>query len=139
MTYNKEDIGERIQRKRYSLNITQEQLAEMINTSKNTISNVERGENPPSVEFIINICNVLGDDPNYYILGEIPDEDIEKYNNALLKLSSNERKFIQGLLDYMINAKNKQLTLSILSVKLLLSTIDKSYFFEGYYENFDLR
>lgn len=36
--------------------------------------------------------------------------------------------------------KNKQLTLSILSVKLLLSTIyDKSYFFEGYYENFDLR
>lgn len=107
MTYNKEDIGERIQRKRYSLNITQEQLAEMINTSKNTISNVERGENPPSIEFIINICNVLGDDPNYYILGEIPNEDIEKYNNALLKLSSNERKFIQGLLDYMINAKNK--------------------------------
>lgn len=45
MTYNKEYIGERIQRKRNSLNITQEQLAEMINTSKNTISNVERGEN----------------------------------------------------------------------------------------------
>lgn len=43
MTYNKEYIGERIQRKRNSLNITQEQLAEMINTSKNTISNVERG------------------------------------------------------------------------------------------------
>lgn len=55
MTYNKEYIGERIQRKRNSLNITQEQLAEMINTSKNTISNVERGENPPSVEFIVNI------------------------------------------------------------------------------------
>lgn len=34
MTYNKEYIGERIQRKRNSLNITQEQLAEMINTSK---------------------------------------------------------------------------------------------------------
>lgn len=30
MTYNKEYIGERIQRKRNSLNITQEQLAEMI-------------------------------------------------------------------------------------------------------------
>lgn len=41
MTYNKEYIGERIQRKRNSLNITQEQLAEMINTSKNTISNVK--------------------------------------------------------------------------------------------------
>ena len=44
MTYNKEYIGERIQRKRNSLNITQEQLAEMINTSKNTISNVESKE-----------------------------------------------------------------------------------------------
>lgn len=107
MTYNKEDIGERIQRKRYSLNITQEQLAEMINTSKNTISNVERGENPPSVEFIVNICNVLGGDPNYYILGEIPKDDIETYNNTLLKLSSQEKNFIQGLIDYIIETKNK--------------------------------
>lgn len=41
MTYNKEYIGERIQRKRNSLNITQEQLAEMINTSKNTISKLK--------------------------------------------------------------------------------------------------
>lgn len=60
MIYNIENIGERIQRKRHSLNFTQEQLAEMVNTSKNTISNIERGENPPSVEFIVNICNVLG-------------------------------------------------------------------------------
>lgn len=107
MTYNKEDVAERIQRKRHSLNITQEQLAEMINTSKNTISNVERGENPPSVEFIVNICNVLGADPNYYILGEIPNEDIDKYNNSLLELSTHERKFVQGLLNYIIESKNK--------------------------------
>lgn len=107
MTYNKEDVAERIQRKRHSLNITQEQLAEMINTSKNTISNVERGENPPSVEFIVNICNVFGEDPNYYILGEIPNKDIDKYNNSLLELSTNERKFIQGLLNYIIESKNK--------------------------------
>lgn len=107
MTYNKEDIGERIQRKRHSLNFTQEQLAEMVNTSKNTISNIERGENPPSVEFIIKICNVLGADPNYYILGEVPNDDIEKYDNSLLKLSSNERKFVQGFLDYMMETKKK--------------------------------
>lgn len=107
MTYNKEDVAERIQRKRHSLNITQEQLAEMINTSKNTISNVERGENPPSVEFIVNICNVFGEDPNYYILGEIPNKDIDKYNNSLLELSTHERKFVQGLLNYIIESKNK--------------------------------
>lgn len=107
MIYNKENIGERIQRKRHSLNFTQEQLAEMVNTSKNTISNIERGENPPSVEFIIKICNVLGADPNYYILGEVPNDDIEKYDNSLLKLSSNERKFVQEFLDYMIETKKK--------------------------------
>lgn len=107
MNYNKEDIGERIQRKRHSLNFTQEQLAEMVNTSKNTISNIERGENPPSVEFIVKICNVLGADPNYYILGEVPNDDIEKYDNSLLKLSANERKFVQGFLDYMMETKKK--------------------------------
>lgn len=107
MTYNKEDIGERIQRKRHSQNFTQEQLAEMVNTSKNTISNIERGENPPSVEFIVKICNILGADPNYYILGEVPNDDIKKYDNSLLKLSANERKFVQGFLDYMIETKKK--------------------------------
>lgn len=106
MTYNKEDIGERIQRKRKSLNYTQEKLAEMVNTSKNTISNIERGENPPSIEFIVTLCNVLGEDPNYYILGEVPNEDIKKYDNALLKLSSDKRKFIQDLLDYMADTQN---------------------------------
>lgn len=105
MIYNIENIGERIQRKRHSLNFTQEQLAEMVNTSKNTISNIEIGENPPSVEFIVNICNVLGEDPNYYILGEIPKDDIETYNNTLLKLSPQERKFVNGLLNYLIEKK----------------------------------
>lgn len=100
MVYNKDDIGERIQRKRRSLNFTQEKLAEMVNTSKNTISNIERGENPPSIEFIVKICNVLGADPNYYILGEVPNNDIEQYNNSLLKLTSVERKFFQNFLDY---------------------------------------
>lgn len=105
MTYHKEDLGERIQRKRKSLNYTQEQLAEMVNTSKNTISNIERGKNSPSIEFIVEICNVLGGDPSYYILGKVPNEDINKYNNSLMQLSSNERKFVQGLLDYMSNEK----------------------------------
>ena len=105
MIYSREGIGERIQRKRRSLNYTQEELAEMVNTSKNTISNIERGENPPSIEFIVKICNVLGSDPNYYILGEIPNEDIEKYNNSLLKLDSNERKIFQNFLDYYGNFK----------------------------------
>ena len=107
MVYNKDDIGERIKRKRKSLNFTQENLAEMINTSINTISNIERGENPPSIEFIVKICNVLGADPNYYILGEVPNNDIEKYNNSLLKLTSVERKFFQNFLDYYDDTKNK--------------------------------
>lgn len=108
MIYNKEDIGERIQRKRKSLNFTQEKLAEMINTSKNTISNIERGVNPPSIEFIVKICNVLGADPNYYILGEVTNDDIEKYNNSLLKLTSDERKFFQNFLDYYDDCKKNK-------------------------------
>lgn len=108
MIYNKEDIGERIQRRRRSLNYTQEDLAEMVNTSKNTISNIKRGENPPSVEFIIKICNILGKDPNYYILGEIPNDDIEKYNNILLNLSSDERNFFQHFLNYYENCKKNK-------------------------------
>ena len=55
MTYNKEYIGERIQRKRNSLNITQEQLAEMINTSKNPLPNIKIDD----IEYKIAECKIV--------------------------------------------------------------------------------
>lgn len=63
-------IGTRIMQRRKACGYTQEQLAEKIGFSKNHISSVERGIYVPTTQFIFRICDVLGDTPDYYLIGK---------------------------------------------------------------------
>ena len=51
--------GKAIQRLRKQKNLTQEQLAEQVALSSNTISRIERGLLMPSVATLCNLCNAL--------------------------------------------------------------------------------
>lgn len=57
--------------------LSQEKLAEKIGISKNHLSNIERGNNIPTLKFLFDICNVLGETPDYYLLGVISNETHE--------------------------------------------------------------
>lgn len=60
--------------KRKEHRLSQEKLAEKIGISKNHLSNIERGNNVPTLKFIFDICNILGETPDYYLLGAISNE-----------------------------------------------------------------
>lgn len=47
--------------KRKECGLSQETLAEIIGYSKNHLSSVERGKYTPTTNFIIAICNALGE------------------------------------------------------------------------------
>lgn len=65
---------------------TQEELALMLNKTKNVISNWERGDNKPDIESLFQLCEILDVDANY-LLG---------YNNQhSLTLSPIEKELIQ--------------------------------------------
>lgn len=53
-------LGEIMQEKRIAKGLTQEQLAEIIDTSVNTIRNYEYDKRTPSVFTAIDIADVLG-------------------------------------------------------------------------------
>lgn len=53
-------IGKRIQKIRRSRGITQETLAEKVNVSIPHISRIENGFSSPSLQTLVDICNVLG-------------------------------------------------------------------------------
>jgi len=67
---NKKLIGTRIMQRRKACGYTQEQLSEKIDYSKNHISSVERGICVPTTQFIFKICSVLGETPDYYLIGK---------------------------------------------------------------------
>ncbi len=74
METNEKLIGIRIMQRRKSVGLTQDDLAEQIGLSKNHISNIERGKNLPTTKFILQICGIMGETPDYYLIGKISKE-----------------------------------------------------------------
>lgn len=63
--------------RRRSHGLTQEELAEKIGYSKNHISGIECGKFVPTTQFIFRTCSVLGETPDYYLIGKISKESEE--------------------------------------------------------------
>lgn len=53
-------IGNRVQKLRRSQGMTQEVLAEKINVTPTHVSRIETGTSSPSLQTLVDICNVLG-------------------------------------------------------------------------------
>ena len=59
MTTLKHLVGKRVRKIRRNLDITQEQLAEAVGITSESISNIERGKTAPSFETLEKIAEVL--------------------------------------------------------------------------------
>ena len=58
------DIGKNIRYLRESKGLTQDQLAEKLFVTRQTVSNYETGRTRPDVDMIVSIANVLETDAN---------------------------------------------------------------------------
>jgi len=56
---NQEKIGKFISQKRKEKNLTQEQLAELLNINNRTISRWENGKNMPDISLFNPLCKIL--------------------------------------------------------------------------------
>lgn len=88
--------------KRKEQGLSQEKLAEQIGISKNHLSNIERGNNVPTLKFIIDICNILGETPDYYILGIISNETHE-IEQQIRRLPLSQQKILYILIETYLN------------------------------------
>ena len=61
-------IGKRIKLRRKELNIKQNELAEKLNISNNHLSSVENGREKPSLELLLNICELLNVTPDLSLI-----------------------------------------------------------------------
>lgn len=63
------EIGRRIAVRRKQQRIKQKDLAEMLGISNNHLSSIEGGKASPSLEVLIEICNILHVTPDYLLMG----------------------------------------------------------------------
>ena len=96
-----EKIGARIRIKRESLGMTQQELADMVNVTRNTISRYENGETEIGVIMLKNIADALSVTVLWLLFGFDYENDI--YNN-LLKLTERNRQIVVDTIMAQINS-----------------------------------
>lgn len=74
---NQEKIGNFISKNRKKLNMTQEELAEKMNVSKNAVSKWERGLNLPDASIMEDLCKILNISLNELFKGEYKNLEIK--------------------------------------------------------------
>lgn len=107
MRHELKECGKRIQQFRQEKGLSQEQLAEKLNVSQNTIAKIECGLRRPSIDFLIELSAFFDTSINYLVLGVHPedvekeaakkeiDEAIEKIDEAIEKLLDQKEELLQ--------------------------------------------
>lgn len=71
-------IGETIQRLRTKRRLSQEQLAELVGVSRQTINAIEKGEYNPTIRLCRSICRALGKTLDELFWEDEEDEETEE-------------------------------------------------------------
>lgn len=98
MDANSRLIGKRIKFRREAAGLSQEQLAERLELSKNHISSIECGKSMVTTKGLLALCNVLGGTPNYYLIGELSPE-ADSITSLIRLLNPVEQKTLIRLLN----------------------------------------
>ena len=101
-------IGQRIRKHRERSRLSQEQLAERIDVSSQTISTAETGKKRLRVENIIKICEVLEISPDYLLLGEISPQDLIILSEKLSQLTPGQYRHLEDFIDSYISALSEK-------------------------------
>ena len=98
MELDKKLIGIRIMQRRKEIGLTQEQLSEQLEISKNHLSSIERGLYVPTTQLVFRICDVLGETPDYYLIGKIT-EDTNIIVQLLQSMPASIQKIVLKLIE----------------------------------------
>lgn len=98
-------VGIRIKHKRREKNLTQEALSELMGISTGQLSCIERGVYFPTTQNIYKICDILGEEPNYYLIGHISSPEYEaRIIQLLKKLPTSYQTAIEKSIELLIDA-----------------------------------
>lgn len=106
-----ETIGRIIKAKRKELNLTQAQLAELINSDEYYISAIETGRRKPGRKFLIALSNslhipvdvLLGIESNIVL-----HETVSELEKKLQKLSNEDKELVLGIIDQLVERFSSQ-------------------------------
>ena len=100
---NLEEVGDRIATRRKDLGLTQEALAEMSEVTTQFISYAESGKRAMRPENLLKVANALEVSVDYLLTGQIIDRDKLLLSRKIDKLSPEQTRIIESIIDECIN------------------------------------
>lgn len=97
----KYEIGGRIRQYRKDKGLTQEQLANEIQVTKNRVSNWEQGINRPDADIIGNICRALNVSPSDLLDVHLTDDELDAHEKKVIK-AYRAKKDLQQAVDILL-------------------------------------
>ena len=109
MEYKYETMGLRIAKRRKSLKIQQNVLAELIGISNNHMSSIERGKETPSLDIFVAICNALKVTPDYLLMGSMHLNNVPENIIDNLKLCMpQDIDLVSHIVQYLVDRHSNQ-------------------------------
>lgn len=106
MEMNRIEFGKRIAKRRKSLGMNQDDLADKLNISNNHLSSIERGHAVPTIDRFCNICDALNVTPDYLLLGDMRSNNVPQDIMDLLRLCTDEQiSFVQDFIKLMLDKR----------------------------------
>ncbi len=102
-----ENIGMRIADRRRELKMPQEKLAEKVNLSIQTISNIENGKKAVRPENLIKICRALDTTTDYVLLGSMEYSKASELTRKCMSLKKQDYDVITTVIDKFLECDNK--------------------------------
>jgi transcriptional regulator with XRE-family HTH domain len=93
------EMGRRVNEKRKAMRFSQEELAEMADVSKQTISMIENGKQEPGAKVVAKIAKALDMSADYLLTGERTDEDMHILDRRLKNLNAAQYRFLEGVIN----------------------------------------
>lgn len=102
-----EGIGSRIAQRRKMLGMPQEQLAEIVDLSIQTISNIENGKKAVRPENLIKICRALNSTTDYILLGTVEQDKASELARKCMQLKEQDYEIITAVINKFLECNKK--------------------------------
>ncbi len=94
------EMGNRISKQRKELKMTQEQVAEAMNISVQSLSCIELGKKAIRPENLYNLCNVLNVSADYILSGKKAVNQLEGIFKKLATMKEDDYRMVEILIDH---------------------------------------
>lgn len=95
------DMGKRIAQRRKELHLTQEQLAEKMGVSLQTVSCIELGKKAIRPENLANLCTCLTVTADYVLYGKRNQQQMDDTVSKLSALTPEEYRVVQSMIELL--------------------------------------